>query len=54
MVFFGSFLAALLTRPLIDTLILWQEKGIEVVHILAKFHLCLICNLAVFKFQMFS
>ena len=54
MVFFGSFLGAPLARPLTDTLIFWQEKGIEVVHILAKFHLCLICNLAVFKFQMFS
>ena len=54
MVFFGSFLGALLARALIETLILWQEKGIEVVHILAKFDLCLICNLADFKFQMFS
>ena len=53
MVFFGSFLGAPLARPLIDTLIFWQEKGLEVVYILAKFHLCLICNLGVFKFQMF-
>ena len=54
MVLCGSFLDAPLAHPLINTLIFWQEKGIEVVHILAKSHLCLICSSAVFKFQMFS
>ena len=29
-------------------------KGIPLVHIWAKFHLCLICSSPVFKFQMFS
>ena len=54
MLLLGGFLDASLTRPLIDTLIFWQEKGIEVLHILAKFDLCLICNSEVFKFRMFS
>ena len=54
MLFLGSFLDAPLTRSLIDSLIFWQEKGIEVVHILAKFYLCLIYSSQVFKFQMFS
>ena len=48
--FWIVFLDAPLARPLI----FWQEKGIEVVHILAKFYLCLDCSLEVFKFQMFS
>ena len=29
-------------------------KGIQLVHIWAKFHLCLICSSPIFKFQMFS
>ena len=29
-------------------------KGIQLVHIYAKFHLCLICSSPVLKFQMFS
>ena len=54
MLFLGGFLDAPLSRPLMDNLIFLQEKGIEVVHILAKFHLCLICTSQVFKFEMFS
>ena len=54
MLFLGGFLDAPFARPLIDNLIFLQEKGIEVVHILAKFHLCLICSSQVFKFEMFS
>ena len=33
--------------------IFWYIKGVQVIHIWAKFHLCLICNSRVLKFQMF-
>ena len=42
------------TRPFIDTLISWYMKGVEVVHIYVKFHVCLICSFRVFKFQIVS
>ena len=29
------------TRPFIDTLIIWYVKGVQVVQIWTKFHLCL-------------
>ena len=42
------------TRPFIDTLIFWYIKGVQMIHIWLKFHLCLICSPRVLKFQMFS
>ena len=42
------------TRLFIDTLIFWETKGVQVVHIWAKFHLRLTCSSRVFKFQMLS
>ena len=42
------------TRPFIDTLMFWYIKGVHVIHIWAKFHLCLICRSRVLKFHMFS
>ena len=47
------FLEFFLVAP-IDTLIFWYIKGVQVVHIWEKFHLCLICNSQVLKFQLFS
>ena len=51
MAFFGGFLHALLTRPFVDTLILWLVKSIGVVHIWVKFHFCLFCASLVFNVQ---
>ena len=33
-----------LTRPHINTLIFWQMKGVEVIHIWTKFRLSLLCS----------
>ena len=52
--FSGGFLVAPPTLPFIDTLMFWYIKGVQVIHIWAKFHLCLICCSRVFKFKMFS
>ena len=49
MAFFGGFLDAFPFHPFIYTLIFWYVKGIQEVHIWAKFH-----SSQVFKFQMFS
>ena len=46
---FGVSLYVFLARSPIDTFFFWQTKGIEVVHIWTKFHLCLICGSQVFK-----
>ena len=54
MAFFGGFLDVPPSHLFIYTLIFWYMKGIQEVHIWAKFHLCLICSSRVFKFQMFS
>ena len=54
MAFFGGFLDTPPSHPFIYTLIFWYMKGIQEVHIWAKFHLCLISSSRVFKFQMFS
>ena len=53
MAFSGDFLVAPSTRPFIDTLMFWYIKGVQVINIWTKFHLCLICSSRVFKFQMF-
>ena len=42
------------TRPFIDTLMFWYNKGVQVIHIWAMFHLCLICSSRVLKLRMFS
>ena len=41
------------TRPFIDTFISWYMKGVEVVHICVKFHVCLICTFRVLKSEIF-
>ena len=38
------FLVFLCMRPHINTLIFWQMKGVEVVHIWTKFRLSLLCS----------
>ena len=53
MAFFGGFLDASIFHPFVYILIFWYMKGIQEVHILAKFHLCLIFSSRVVKFQMF-
>ena len=52
--FWWFFSTASPNRPFIDTLMFWYIKGVQEVHIWAKFHLCLICSSQVLKFQMFS
>ena len=54
MEFSDGFLDAPSIRSFIDTLMFWYIKGVQVIHIWAKFHLCLICSSRVLKFQMFS
>ena len=51
---FWSFFRCASANPFIDTLFFWYIKGVQVVHIWHKFHLCLICSSRVLKFQMFS
>ena len=52
--FSGDFLVAPPTHPFIDTLVFWYIKGVQVIHIWVKFHLCLIGSSRVLKFQMLS
>ena len=54
MAFSGGFLVVPPTRPIIDTRMFWYIKSVQVIHILTKFHLCLICSSQVSKIQMFS
>ena len=49
---FDGFLSAPPTRPFTATLILVQMKGVQVVHIWAKFHLHVTCNSGVLIFEM--
>ena len=54
MAFFDGVLAEGPNHPIFNTLILGYMKGVEVVHIWAKFYVCLIYSPRVFKFQMVS
>ena len=54
MAFSGVFFVAPLPIHSLTPYFFWYIKGVQVVHIWHKFHLCLICSSGVLKFQMFS
>ena len=54
MAFFGVFLDDVPTSPFFNAHIFEYMEGVEMYHLCAKFHVCLICSSGVVKFQMFS